>query len=291
MLADRNTLTFTRAELRALLAHASTDETRLHLCALHYEPGSCPPRVFATDGHRLLVGACQGPDRVGDPLPSTSLPRDTLENAIRLARGASAIIVVTLGPPENARRNDGDPRQLAAPGHASVQVYASEGDRMAEHPIGGFFCKLPDVQAPPIDHIMSQSEPDRSYGERSPFVAFNPSYLADLKLVLSAAADTGGDTGRGVRLFPPRQPLDPVYFDCGMWRGLLMPTNSAEEPIGKPIGSRAHREESRRKADPEIAGAEPEALPPVEAPAAADGEGKRKRGRRKGRPDLRVVSG
>ncbi len=272
MEAFRNTLTMTRAELRALLAHASTDETRPHLCALHYTPGSCPPEVFATDSHRLLVGACQGPDRVGDAPSPVSILRGTLDSAMRLARGAAALIRITFGPPESDEKPSG--YQLTAPGHVSVQVYDSPIALQTDRPVGGFFCKLdPTVKPPPIDHIMASVAPDRAYGERSPFVAFNPSYLGDLKLVLAAAADTGTANG-GVKLFAPRAPLDPVYLECGLWRGILMPMRPDEEPKGKP------RHAVSDDADA-IDGRAPEALP---------AKGKRGKGKRV-KPGLDVANG
>jgi hypothetical protein len=205
-----------------------------------------------------------------------SFARETLDNALRLARGAGAVVRITLGPPQIVGQGPDQAPRLTAPGHASIQVYDSLAQADADRPVGGFFCRIdPELKGPPIDHLLESVAPDRAYGERSPFVAFNPSYLADLKLVLSAAADTGS-AEQGVQLFTPREPLDPVYFESGVWRGLLMPVRMGEQP--KRDEKPAHA--ASVPAGDAIDGAAPEALP---------AKGKRKRG--KGKPDLHAVNG
>jgi DNA polymerase III sliding clamp (beta) subunit (PCNA family) len=81
MQAIDDTIEITKAEARALLKHASTDETRKHLCSVLFELNGKATAV-ATDGHRLA--RCEVEN--GSGFEWTALvPRTTLEEAAKLA--------------------------------------------------------------------------------------------------------------------------------------------------------------------------------------------------------------
>ena len=53
MIFTRSDVSFSKADLVALLAHASKDETRAHLAAVHFDANT--GRAFASDGHRMAI--------------------------------------------------------------------------------------------------------------------------------------------------------------------------------------------------------------------------------------------
>lgn len=78
-----------KADLKALLAHASVDPTRSISCVLFDGAPADPcwtlsgaPIAVATDGHRMLVLQCEGTD--GSPAPSCKVTRDALATAAKL---------------------------------------------------------------------------------------------------------------------------------------------------------------------------------------------------------------
>jgi hypothetical protein len=259
MKIDRDTLELTRAELKALLAFASTDETRPHLCGVAIALGACPPRAYASDGHRLIVGACTG-DRVGGTVNApTMIARPELENACKLARPSDRVRIA-LGPPAETE----SVRALAAPvGIASIQVIDAKGLAVA-----GFWQGLqPDVTPPPVEHLIP--DPTSYPDTRAGWTTLNASYLAALALMRDAAASDPPQCvpTTAIRIHTPPTELDPILFDCGAWLALIMPcvTEGA-----KPNPVRVAQAETP---------AAPQVAPEAPAPALPKGR-KRKRNRK-----------
>ena len=257
MYLQHHTLDLTRAELRALLAHASTDETKPHLAAIIVEPGACPPRVWTCDASRAAVAVAQCPDTVGS-VEQTAIvvPRAPLDQAIRLAGGRGRTIRVRIGPREDSP--DHGPTVLGAPvGTISIEVLDENGA-----PTGAaFWAKRCDAQPPAIDNVLPDPEP--LPGVRAGYCHLNPAYLGDLRHVVAAAESDPhpAATVAGIRLYSPTGEVDPVAFTCGAWTVVIMPQK----------GEKGGEVRSRRAAPT------PVDAPPAELPAAAVKSRKAKR--------------
>jgi hypothetical protein len=203
-----------RPEIAALLAHASTDKTRADLCGVHFVLTPAGGFVEASDGHRLLRNAFQGP-----PLGA----RDADWIASRADVGAAA---------DACRRVKGDFVRFL-PGGYEIVVWP--GLVSAEHsretrPVGAKF--------PPCSHFFAEAPAWDGLGLPS---EVSGAYFADIGLV-SAAANTEwiretlpscktakeraalrAQARYGIQIFPARGELDPVRFACGSWRVVLMP--------------------------------------------------------------------
>lgn len=205
-----NTCVLTNAEARALLAFASTDETRPMLAAVCVDWSG--GRVMATDGHRLAY-VNGSPKGIGQ----TVLARSVWAAACKASAGKSGLVVVT--------RVGLD----AATVHAGAwPIGAPDCEALAKDPPAdwGFaLTKLPggaaaDVAYPPVDQVV----PNYASAEREPVkpepLGVNPAYLADLVAVTKAAG------ARGV-LMHHGTPLDPIEFEVsgteGAWRVVVMP--------------------------------------------------------------------
>lgn len=229
-----NTLELTRAELKALLAFASTDEARPHLCAVIVEPGACPPRAWTCDGHRAAVCAAQCRDTVGS-IERTAIvvPRAPLDQALRLAGGSGRTIRLRIGPREDAP--DQGPSTLGAPaGVISVEVI----DGQTGAPTGAaFWTTRTDAVPPPIDNVIPDSDP--TPGERAAFVHLEPAYLADMRHVVAAAESDPHPhaTLAGIRVYSPVDDKSPVTFTAGAWTAVIMPLEGKK--AGGEVRSRA----------------------------------------------------
>jgi hypothetical protein len=252
MLLQHHTLDLTKAELKALLAHASTDETKPHLSAIVVEPGACPPRVWACDGSRVAVAVAQCPDTVGSvERTAIVVPRQPLDQALRLAGGTGRTVRLRIGPREDAP--DHGPTVLGAPvGQISIEVLGANGE-----PTGAsLWCKRSDAQAPPIDNVLPDPNPEP--GVRAGYVHLDPVFLGDLRHVVAAAESDPhpAATLAGIRLYSPTGEVDPVAFTAGAWTVVLMPRKGE---AGGEVRSRAAKPEPK----PEPADATAE-LPPAD---------------------------
>lgn len=221
-----NTLEMTKAELRALLAHASTDETRPHLHAVLVEPGTCPPRVWACDSHRAAVVVAQCHDTVGSAEKTVVVvDRTPLDQALRLAGGTGRTIRLRFGPPADAP--EGTVTVLGAPpGMISIDVI----DGQTGAPTGAsFWSTRVDAQAPPLDNVLP--DPDPTPGPRAPFVHLHPAYLADVRHVVAAAESDPHPhaSTAGVRFYSPTGEVDPVALTCGAWTVVIMPMGGGDK--------------------------------------------------------------
>lgn len=264
MRIDRDVVTATKEEVRALLAHASTDEARPHMCGLVLEPSACPPRAWATDGHRLALLVVQAGDTVGTSQPAVIVERTPLEQAAKLcAKGQR--IRIGVGP---AIGEDVTGRTLAAPpGILTVQVVDdATGDAVAS-----FWCQRMDAQPVPVDAVLPN--PDPTPGTRAAFAHVEPAYLADLVLVVRAAQSDPHPAAEvaGVRLYSPTAELDPIAFTCGAWTMVIMPLRGPARATEVRASGNAKRPEPT-----EPAAAPPAPEVPAEAPAALKPKRRRK---------------
>jgi DNA polymerase III sliding clamp (beta) subunit (PCNA family) len=176
----------TKLEVRALVAHASDDETRLHINSVCFDLAE--GAVVATDGHRLakLNGGPKQPDKC-----QQLVPRDVVERAGKSVRKADAEI-------EFAFVRDGG---------CNIRVDGSET-----------LARTVDARFPPYDQVIPGDAADPS-AER---IGFNPPYLADLCLVSKAA----GNKPATFRVFcdgeldPAKATFESV---AGRWTVVVMP--------------------------------------------------------------------
>jgi len=187
-------LTFSKAEAKALLAFASTDETRTALCSvcLRYVDGR--PEAIATDGHTLLL--LRGRTGGSTPIPAYSpqgyavIPRSTMMRAVK-ACGARESIAIAIGSqvegspilhadvatvPHAGRKGEGDP-MLGSPSTTS-QVVIDGG-----------------MQYPPVDQVIPArrthgTTPDAGAATGSAIWYADPHYLARLADVADAVGAT-----------------------------------------------------------------------------------------------------
>ena len=190
----------TKLEARALLAHASKDETREHLASIHVDPAR--GAVVATDGHRLAL--CNGAE------PSAcfafSVPREAIERAQKASKPAS-MVRLTL-------RSDGRVDvAVDLPNSTLTETIAATEANDGR-------------QFPPYQQIV----PDRSAVQpATTALGFNAKYFGDMALCAVAA---GLDKTTGVQFLgsvpQDKNPeLAPMLFTStgpeGTWSIVVMP--------------------------------------------------------------------
>lgn len=185
----------TKQDARALVAHASTDVTRMQMNAVcvDWAHGACA----ATDGHRLARVNGQPPiDRA-----ETLIPRDVLERAAKSCPRGGSIVIEPAGNGATVTVVDG--------GHQPISV-----------------AHVPEVHGKFPPYMQALPEADR---EPAPYVGANSGYLADLELVCEAAlaADPLNDKGKrrqrpGITLGFGGS-LDPIRCTVGEWTIAIMP--------------------------------------------------------------------
>lgn len=257
MILQGNTLELTRAELRALLAHASKDEQREHLCAVIVEPGHCPPRIWTTDGYRAAVAVAQCGDTVGTvERTAVVVPRQPLDQALRLAGSRGRTIRIRIGPREDAP--DGVTALGAPTGMVSVEVV----DGQTGAPTGAaFWARRTDAVPPPLDNVLP--DPDPTPGPRAAYVHLDPALLADLQHVVSAAESDPHPhaSASGIRVYSPVEAEAPLSFTCGAWTAVIMPTKGVEGGELRPKAPPAPRRDTLRRDDVSLPEGKPATLP------------------------------
>lgn len=154
MIFSAGSVSFTKAQLKALVAHSSTDVTRPHVCAVYFN--AAEGAAVSTDGRRMAV--CEGEGRA----PWTYLvPREAAETAMRI-KGAETFILNPVS------------QDLAAFDKVSHKIATIP----ATAPTGATF--------PPYQHVTSA--PATSHARQG----FNARYLADIRLVTDAVTDSAG---------------------------------------------------------------------------------------------------
>jgi hypothetical protein len=195
---------FTKAELVALLAHMSTDETRANLCALVLDTSK--GRVWATDGHRMALAVTGDHDPPPHAVASVVLvPRSFIADVAKIARRDEEITLVCA-----------DKRVAALVGGKGLEGHiANAGD------------------PPQIDQVIPQIG-SKHIGVSASFCG---DYLGDVALVTSACPPTVTENWKKkkekryppVLMCPPAAALDPVTFKVSCpanqtdWTVLVMP--------------------------------------------------------------------
>lgn len=198
---------FTRAELRALLAHASTDTTRIGMCAIGLDV--VKGAATATDGHRAakVWGERVNYDSAVVPDRVLIVDRTAVEWAVKLAKRDDQVIMTT-------RRTD-DPVTITVGIHISTH-------------------HLINASHPPVDQVIPQHE---IKGHTGVAAGINAGYLADLALISDACPPIVREKARGKKekiydtltLFPPKKELDPwlARISCKQntteWAVCIMP--------------------------------------------------------------------
>lgn len=184
--------TLTKQETKALLAHASKDDTRPQLVCVRFDRG----HAVTTDGCRIACLDVQSADRDG---PAGSVPRAALELALKVASRAKDEIHVTITPEE-------------APCY-EIRV-TRDGETLYQ--AGGTV----DPGGPFPDWRQVIPPTDRSDAP-APVIGVNPAYLADLALVSKAI---GADTAIEMRAGDAYSPiLFVARYASREWRVVIMP--------------------------------------------------------------------
>jgi hypothetical protein len=172
-------LVISKPELSALLAFASSDDTRPQMESIHVEPER--GRVYAIDGHRLLILESEPGDGTPYAIPARAMAR-----AMRVFAGAVQV-----------RHGDG-----------TITLDDDPCARMISSGCDLIVLTMPAraVEPPPIDSVLDDvdmvSEPiDR--------VALNAEYLADVRHLERL---TGRHLGYSVILHTPRRKLGPTVI-------------------------------------------------------------------------------
>ncbi len=203
-------------ELKTLLAHASTDETRSNLCSAHLRADGT---LEATDGHRLvrLGNAAEN----ADPPEACILSREGLEHLERMARASKAKVLQVLTPETN-----GNGALVAYPCHPT----SVDPETLLPLPLGPKIeaPKVKDAEFPDTEQLWPKDAP-------AVRVAVNAYYLKDLAETAIRHARDAGLRGAPVllELFGTPEELgkqvhSPIRFSAsnpslGEVRGLLMP--------------------------------------------------------------------
>lgn len=218
-------VTLSVPELRALMAHASTDETRPHLNGVAVD--AARSRCFATDGQRCLV--VQGlSDRVGPAVEPLVVPLATLDVARRAVKADGHITIRRY-----AVAATGERALAASPLHVGVEVHDRFGNLVT-----AIHVKC-NEGAPPLDAVMPQL--NATEGPRCPVTGMATSFLAALATV-SAAAGT-----KGVEIWPPVAPDAPWAFTAAAadgtahWTAVIMPMrmDTDVKPASRPASETA----------------------------------------------------
>lgn len=184
----------TKAELKVLLTFASRDETRqnLYCICVDWANGRCA----ATDGHRLAVLSGHKKNKTDS---SALLPRAAVTGALRALKKAQREAKFTPS-------DDG----------WEVCVYDFDGEVAFDSDCCMSRMRFPlldpELRFPPIEQFLNVYKDIKHEN----WIRLNATYLEDLRLIATAA----GETGVKLRLYSE---LDPIRFECGSWRGVIMP--------------------------------------------------------------------
>ncbi len=229
--ASKDIAAFTKAEVKALAAHASTDATRQHLNAVlvDFAAGA----AVTTDGHRLAK--CNSAQPFPDAEPCL-IPLDAWERAGKLCRKAcQGVIVVREG--QTARLVAVDQAPAARDSAASFAAELAKGEPIPlPFVLGTVECRQPDAVFPPYGQVIpgleaqgadtyeSYDKDDKGTKPRAKVFGMNTRYLGDIGLCAIAA---GCERTMGAELHLGPGPLDPLLALCkgpeGSWTVVVMP--------------------------------------------------------------------
>lgn len=228
----------TRAELLALMTHASSDETRAHLHSVCFDVGR--GRIVTTDGHRLSV--CQARAQIG-PQPALTylISLADCKAIVRVAKQKVHTICFDV-----VKRPDPDKEGSVCSVEVRIvdtSIYTDpDGEGFPEDLIVRMKPRPVSAQFPPVDQVL-RPLPHKGQAATG-WYCVNASYLADIAVVVKAGSCN--DRTGGVQLFlpEPSDVLGPMLAtvkgdDCD-WTVLLMPMReidpreAAPEPEEEP---------------------------------------------------------
>lgn len=217
----------TKKICKALLDHASTDDTRPHLHGIAV--GTSGAMLAATDGHRLALHWAEGEDvasqatigawlddvsRAGDSRDFVSVPRALWEQAIALCgskaskRGEDAIVVTWDAPTQ------------------TVTIAVERVDGLPVAPLVAD-CSRQAGKFPPIWQVVPKhwkpARPNDRDDERETVAklwAVNAEYIAQ---AAKLCATTSELKSNGVRVIPPTSALDPMMIEGNRVAVVIMP--------------------------------------------------------------------
>lgn len=210
MIFSAGSVSFTKAQLKALIAHSSTDIARPHVNAVHFDARTL--RAVSTDGHRLAILDGEGVKGEWSYL----MPRESGETALR-AKGAETFILDTVRGDvcafDKANRKVGT-FEAAQPKHADTK---DEKGNVVPGTVFAF---------PPYQQVATAP----TVGGERRRQGFNAGYLSDVALVAAAAANP---RTLGVTFYPGEGELDPGIFVAGKWTVYIMPMRTGDESTPK----------------------------------------------------------
>lgn len=203
MKTTETSIILVKAEIKALLAHASTDITRAHLNGVRIQVQDGVLSLVATDGHRLVVArqAAELPD-IGLTVPSTGL-----KSGLGMLRRKSDTLRIEPLDDGDVLLEGFDPKEGAS--------------------LGRIIVKATDLAFPPWQQVVPRHTGEGQDGEGSvtQIVNLRPKYLADLVLIERALKDAGGPA-EDMHVLPGFGDLDPTVFIAGIdteWTVVIMP--------------------------------------------------------------------
>lgn len=219
MIFSAKSVSITKPELRALVAHSSADTTHPHVNAVFFDAADL--RAAATDGHRLAILTGDGDKGAWTYL----LPRDAAETALR-AKGAETFILSAVSCDVVAFNKDN--RKVGT--FEAAQPKRPDTTDKAGAVVPGKVLDFPPYQ---------QTAFTPADGGNRTRQGFDAGYLADVALAATAA----NSPNLGVVFYPGGSELDPGVFTVGGWVIYVMPMrlgNDVSATAPKPVkGQRA----------------------------------------------------
>ena len=204
---DTETCTFklSKAELKALVEHCSTDKTRETINTALFEAAGGHARVVATDGHRLLRAER---DIAANGSARGTVSRDVLVSAGRLLRTAHHELRISVGPKVH-RLVAVDTRTNAECGYLEVPIK--------------------DVAFPTYSQIIPEFSGAGQSGDTVGVLGVNAGYLASVLLVAKAV----GGGSYPVAMMLPSAEFAPLVLTAGAadetrWTVIIMPLRLVE---------------------------------------------------------------
>jgi len=205
------TFVLTKAELKALLAHACNDFTRPHAYGVTFNVAK--GHAFATDGHRLAVLR----PSVSDVTVSDVADRDNAE------WDAAPAFIVSRTDCEQALRACSGKKHVIAVSWRATNALVEIRDKASSAVLAAVPSTAVDAFVIPIDGALPSYAYEGPEWSACPCVGVDARYLADLALVQAACVEKNPWTD----MIAPPDHLSAFDFRVGeFWRVVLMPLRS-----------------------------------------------------------------
>lgn len=196
MHVDENGYQFTRDEIYALLAFASTDTARRHYACIALAPAK--GRALATDGPR--VAALHAPGQTAS-FDEIALVRESLDAVMRaIPKGGQ----IHIDPKGNARIMNAKGAEVSTFG---IECFQPGKDGEPELPGADYVFPFLGTQPAPVR-------------EACPFVVIDADYLADLELI---ARTFGEDSYVNATVHRGAEAIDAVVITMKHWQVVQLP--------------------------------------------------------------------